>query len=244
MGRRIGKNRQYMHQLFTGKTKLSGEIASKLSDEFGINVSYLFTGRGDPWSTITRAGEPGEIDSTTTDEQILRELENRLGRTAKTVRPEVSPLIIAERPDAIENIEGQDVYRAIPYLADPAGAGTGRVMEEQIEGYVVVHERVAPHPQNLVAVRVAGDSMTPTLPDGSIVAIDTTKRNPTTLHSKVICVRTDEEVVIKRLHYDGKHIILTSDNRQRTEHPDIIVDMADAENLVIGQVVWAWVNLE
>ena len=156
------------------------------------------------------------------------------------------PAILASEEDRrrLERLEGTDQYYVVPYLRDPAAAGSGLVMEEQIEGYCVIHRRVAPHPETIRCVRISGDSMAPTLTDGSIVAVDTTPIPMRALQGKVVCSRTAEgEVVIKRLRARGHYAMLFSDNEDQVRYPPVVVDLREVPEPIIGQVVWAWVDL-
>jgi len=156
------------------------------------------------------------------------------------------PVIITSRKELerLERLEGRDRFYAVPYLRDAAAAGTGRVVEDDIEGYCIIHERVAPKPENLRCIRVSGESMAPTLTDGSIVAVDITRRDPHSVQGKLVCARTPEdEVVIKRLRLRGRYALLYSDTEDQRRFPPIVVDTEEHRDFIIGQVVWAWVDL-
>jgi len=86
--------------------------------------------------------------------------------------------------------------------------------------------------------------MAPTLTDGSIVAVDITLRELRLVKGKIVCARTEEgEVVIKRLRLRQRHVLLYSDNPDQEKYPPLIVDLTEQPEPVIGQVVWAWVDL-
>ncbi len=161
------------------------------------------------------------------------------------VRPEKPVILTSEEELAdLRRLEGVDQYYAVPYLRDPAAAGAGLIMEEQVEGYCIIHRRVAPRPQTLRCVRISGDSMAPTLTDGSIVAVDTTPIPLRGLEGKIVCAHTGEgTVVIKRLRLRDHYLLLWSDNADHIRYPPIIVDLEEVEEPVIGQVIWAWVDL-
>jgi SOS-response transcriptional repressor LexA len=93
-------------------------------------------------------------------------------------------------------------------------------------------------------VRIAGQSMAPTLTDGSIVAVDITPLPLRAVEGKVVCSRTGEgAVVIKRLRVRGHYVLLFSDNDDQRAYPPIVVDLRELDEPVIGQVIWAWVDL-
>lgn len=163
-------------------------------------------------------------------------------RTESAARPVIT--VDEEERARLENLEGRDSYYAIPYLRDAAAAGSGLLMEEDVAGYCIIHKRVAPRPDELRCVRISGSSMSPTLTDGSIVAINTTIRDVSAVTGKIVCARTSEgEVVIKRLRHRGRHVLLYSDNPVQEKYPPLVVDLREVENPIVGQVVWAWVDL-
>ena len=165
------------------------------------------------------------------------ELAQVMGRRWAVAR---TPVIVDSRQD-LERIEGAEGFHAVPFAEDMAAAGAGRIMEDEIGGYVVIHDSVTPRPDDLVAVRISGDSMATTLPNGAIVGIDTSRRSPEQLMDKIVCARTAEaEVVVKRLKGYGAHLTLTSDN---PTYPSVIVDPHEVADPIIGQVMWAWVDL-
>jgi len=155
--------------------------------------------------------------------------------------------VITTSPEELRSLrllEGEDQYYAVPYLRDAAAAGAGLIMEDQVEGYCIIHRRVAPHPETIRCVRIAGQSMAPTLTDGSIVAVDITPLPLRAVEGKVVCSRTpDGTVVIKRLRQRGHYVLLFSDNEDQRAYPPIVVDLRELEDPIIGQVIWAWVDL-
>ncbi len=167
------------------------------------------------------------------------------GERLAGVRP-AQPVIVTspEELDALRRLEGEDRYYAVPYLRDPAAAGAGLVMEEQVEGYCIIHQRVAPHPETIRCVRISGDSMAPTLTDGSIVAVDITPIPLRNLQGRIVCSRTHEgTVVIKRLRVRNHFALLFSDHEDQRAFAPIVLDLRELADPIIGQVIWAWVDL-
>jgi transcriptional regulator with XRE-family HTH domain len=156
------------------------------------------------------------------------------------------PIIVTNPAElrGLRRLEGEDQYYAVPYLRDPAAAGSGLIMEEQAAGYCIIHRRVAPRPETIRCVRISGDSMAPTLTDGSIVAVDITPVPLRNLEGRIVCSRTpDGSVVIKRLRVRNHFALLFSDNEDQRTFPPIVVDLRELEEPVIGQIIWAWVDL-
>ena len=88
----------------------------------------------------------------------------------------------------------------------------------------------------MVLMRVAGDSMFPTVEDGDIVLIDQSQNKP--VPGKIYAVGVEDMVFLKRLHAEPGKLVLLSDNKT---YPPLEVDTrGDLENNahVIGRVIW------
>lgn len=202
------------------KSPVQHDMCLAMEYKFGINHSWVLTGQGEMF--LTARPRPGGA------------------------LPVERPIIITDKAEleVLENLEGRDRYYAVAYLRDAAAAGTGRIVEDEIEGYCIIHERVAPRPENLRCIRVSGDSMTPALTDGSIVAVDITLKTPRRADGRIVCARiSEDEVVIKRLRLRGQYALLFSDNEDQHKFPPTILDLDKHKDFLIGQIVWAWVDL-
>lgn len=207
-----------------GKTKAPAKLIYAAARTYGESIEYLVTGtRGDSEKVAEK--EP-DYDALS-DQRLIALLRERL----EARKP--------KEPDAKQDKYAD--FRLIPYMEGAAAAGAGGVVEEWVQGYVAIHKRALPQGQDVVAVTVDGDSMEPALPDGSIVAIDTTRKNPEKCQGEIVAARTSEgDVVIKRLSAVKRSLILTSDNDQAAPDDRIIeVDPREVEKPIIGQVVWA-----
>jgi len=103
-------------------------------------------------------------------------------------------------------------YRAIPLVAEPAGAGPGSLHESKnIEGRLSLpHDLVT---GEMACVRIHGDSMEPLIPDRSIAAVDCFQVNAKKLEGRVIAAQNDVDgVVVKRLRNRDGRLWLVSEN--------------------------------
>jgi SOS-response transcriptional repressor LexA len=103
----------------------------------------------------------------------------------------------------------------IPLYGASASAGFGaEVNGEAIEGYLTVPKSILlPYyktPDQLGAVRVTGDSMTPELLPGDTLLIDRSKVNPR--DGRMVLVRIDNELLVKRVQRVPHAINLLSTN--------------------------------
>ena len=92
--------------------------------------------------------------------------------------------------------------------------------------------------KNMVAVKVRGESMSPTVRENGYVGIDINDREY--LEGKIYAVRIpDEGIAIKRVFYykDQGKIVLKSDNKNFADR-ELKTDKIDEENFIIGRVKW------
>lgn len=92
--------------------------------------------------------------------------------------------------------------------------------------------------KNMVAVKVRGESMSPTVRENGYVGIDINDREY--LEGKIYAVRIpDEGIAIKRVFYykDQGKIVLKSDNKDFADR-ELKTDKIDEDNFIIGRVKW------
>ncbi len=92
--------------------------------------------------------------------------------------------------------------------------------------------------KNMSAVKVRGESMSPTIKENGYVGIDINDREY--LEGKIYAVRIpDEGIAIKRVFYykDQGKIILKSDNKNFADR-ELKTDKIDEDNFIIGRVKW------
>ncbi len=125
-------------------------------------------------------------------------------------------------------------YRYIP-IVGYVSAGVPKEGQEEHLGWMMV-ELTSPADKALI---VDGDSMEPTIPKGSVVAI-----KPVSVwelkNGDVVVVRLDGEHALKRVYFDKRKIILRSDN---PKYKDIIVDPKQAELIIEGKAIKVQMNL-
>ena len=94
-------------------------------------------------------------------------------------------------------------------------------------------------PSSCRFIRVRGESMEPTLPDGSLILVDLATEHPKS--NKIFVIRTGDELIVKRLVKDTKvGWLLESDHPQRSLWPTQLWPN-DAD--IVGEVRWVGRNL-
>ena len=165
------------------------------------------------------------------------------------VASQVRPIIraVGAPIDDLPEESVADDYLAVPLLDGKVAAGPGGVVWEQVKSLVWLYKPQLRGKTKLVAVRVGGDSMVPTIPPGSIVIVDRAQWMPNGGRKNIWALRTEDgDTQIKRLHIVKKkkatHLIVMSDNF--TEYPPEPAWTGDMKELVIGKVIWMWQSLE
>ncbi len=113
-------------------------------------------------------------------------------------------------------------------------ADTGEVeFEEAANLSIAVSEKVLPlwaRSDHLTCVRVAGDSMAPTICDGDLVVVDKDQR--AAVDDQLFVTRTGEGLVVRRLRRVGDQWTLVSDNPAHLSRPLATGDV------IVGRVAW------
>ncbi|MCY3757544.1 MAG: S24 family peptidase [Acidobacteria bacterium] len=205
-----------------------------LIDRCGVSdrhLSILATGSSDTVRNIRRGSSP-RLDSL---EAICRVLGLRL-QTATLDDPVESPEgvpAVEKRPDWARQLR-DDIRRDLTLLlgeskeadvpADDhhvtikqmaAAAGSKEESKETVAGYITFTrswlDRHGLYPQQCTIVGVKGESMAPTLPDGSAILVD---RNRAQLkEGRIFVLQTDDGMMVKRLDRDSSGSwLLMSDN--------------------------------
>jgi len=149
-------------------------------------------------------------------------------------------------PRPIIEINADDHFTSVPLLADPASLGSGLAIDELevMEEPCLIDKRILKKGHEYRAIFVKGESMSPLLNDGDIVAIDVGDRDPKKLKKKLIACHTgDFEVSIKQLLLVEEKFHFRALNRKwEEEHAPLITPQKDG--LILGKVVWAWKKFE
>lgn len=132
---------------------------------------------------------------------------------------------------------GDDVVQ-LPILDVKASAGSGisNATPEPVGWFYILSDLIKPYdPKCIDVIRVSGDSMFPTLPQGSYIGF----ARGVIDNDGLYVINAGGELRVKRLHFfiDGR-ISLISDNK---EYPEEIIRPEDLENndvFIAGKVVF------
>jgi phage repressor protein C with HTH and peptisase S24 domain len=135
---------------------------------------------------------------------------------------------------------------AIPVLKARIGShakGGDRVSDlhqAKVEHVIAAPSQMCPNPAHTTCLRVKGDSMSPLINDGAIVAVDCAQQDWAILDGKIIVVlHKARGLSISRLRKYGDVSVLESENRL---HQSTTIRSGFKEWQLVGRVLW-WVGM-
>ena len=125
------------------------------------------------------------------------------------------------------------------------------VSNEALGGFISLKHRAAEHvltpktwvdeEHNVQCSCIKGDSMAPTLPDGSIAAIDFDSR--AVENGNIFLLRWKKKTIIRRIVFQDSYLLFCSDNADKEKYPIEVCSMKKAksakDNPILGRVIWA-----
>lgn len=186
-----------------------------------------------------------ERDSRTPDADFLRKIVEA-GYNANWLITGEGPVMVGQPEVQPTEKDGLgDDFALVPYYDVEASAGNGRTVggEAAIGNLAFRREWLRQkglRNKDLSVIRVAGDSMYPTIRDGSWVLIDTNQAHVKS--DGIYALLVDGDLVAKRLQVDlaGGGMYIRSDNpAYREQH--LTADQANRLHIV-GRVIWAGVE--
>lgn len=130
----------------------------------------------------------------------------------------------------------------IPFYAVEASAGRGLVpLEERDEQYfltlppIVISQVVLPRPSSLIAIQAKGDSMEPTIPNGSMLVVNRADSQP---REGIYAVSRGDALLVKRTQPRESHILRLKSDNSKYEDEDIDLKNPVEPFRIVGRVVW------
>jgi transcriptional regulator with XRE-family HTH domain len=110
--------------------------------------------------------------------------------------------------------------------------------EVKVLGLLLAPLAWCPHPENMIAIQLEGESMQPVIPSGSILFVDTAMKERERLHQRITVIsHRDLGFKVARFQKIGGSEILVSANHK---YPPIDVSNASKWK-IFGEVLW-WVS--
>jgi SOS-response transcriptional repressor LexA len=122
----------------------------------------------------------------------------------------IGNLLVAECKSYSSSETRANEVREIVLLRDPSAAGTSRVLDStEAETILRLPKTWFPPQGEIYALRIDDDSMAPVISDGSLVFVDTSKRNPETLLDKLVAVRVNDKVTVRSVQKRGQSLFIS-----------------------------------
>lgn len=133
-------------------------------------------------------------------------------------------------------------FVTIPLVSGTIAAtiGSGTIVDEHIEDWAIIHEKVVGKRKNLISIRIDkkdGMSMSPILKPGDIIVInrDDKEISPTGIYA----VRIGDGCTVKRVQIDEKDRMLLIPENKEPPYRTRIIDIEPGQDTpVIGRVIW------
>ena len=155
-----------------------------------------------------------------------------MARAAEVLRVSAEYLAGVSVSDGVRDLPGIR-WVEVRGLAAAAGGGAA-VLGEEVEGYLAFRrEWLANHgidPTQCVVIDVTGDSMEPTLPEGSAILVDRAQRRRRA--GRIYVIRSEDDLLVKRALQQRQGWVMASDNLAH----DPVRWPVGAE--IIGEVRW------
>lgn len=129
----------------------------------------------------------------------------------------------------------------VPLLKNAVAAGEPRdVLELETDESLVFSRKLCPHPESTRCIKVVGESMSPVLRPGYIVAIDTKEREPKRLVGKMVAAGSpDGGVTLKWLRKVGRELVLLPQHTSIEYNPVLL--SREPGWRIIGRVLF-WIG--
>jgi SOS-response transcriptional repressor LexA len=137
----------------------------------------------------------------------------------------------------VPQVSGED-FVSVPLTESAIAAGQPIIPQENIEDYVLLHIRAAGKRSNLVASRVDGHSMEPSLHPGDIVVID--RDDKIIVKNKMFAIYHEGGLTAKFIEKKTNLLILRPINPNAEIQ---IIDLNENPQPVVGKVIGAWKDL-
>lgn len=190
-----------------------------LSEQRGINASWIITGEGDIFEDPSKAPSAPIV----VKEADFRQFVDTMGRISQSLEPPPPP------PTTIR------------YLPLMASAGGGAAVLYESGGSEMDMDRLArdvfnTRPKDILLMRIKGESMEPILSDGDFAVVDTSRREPEDGHIYIVSI--GGELYAKRADgTDPEHYFVWRSENDLPQYAPISITRAEMDKMnIVGEV--------
>lgn len=220
---------------------LGPSIAARIRELMGSQTTAAFARKCGLGESLIRTYLAGSMPGADKAAKIADANGVELRWLVTGVGPRSSTTVGVRESPAEYEVGGEWAFHLVPRYNVDASAGGGAVVERESEiGRLAFRKdwirSKGLTPANLVVVRAAGDSMEPTIRDGSLLLVDTAQS--TVAKDGIYVLMIDGHLVTKRLQIDlGGGVYIRSDNPAYSDQR-LSGEQLEAVTIV-GRVIWA-----
>ena len=226
---RMGISKSTIANYERGDRVPDAAMLEKYRDSWHVDLNWLITGEDGDMFLTPDFPLPEPV------ERFLDDHRKKHRRPVKWAEDHASATAIAERI-----LNGQGFQRLPVYGGVQAAAGISSIpIDEQTDGVISFDPRFlrdqGGNPEKCVVIWAHGDSMMPTIPDGSALIVDRSQKE--IKNGSIMVIGVDDDLLVKRIRRRSDGLIeLISDNR--TYEPETLGPAALQKLRVIGRVVY------
>ena len=137
------------------------------------------------------------------------------------------------KPEALS-----EAYNPVPMFSMNDLAKTISINHRAKE-HVLIPSEIAPKDRDIKCCRVKDDSMSPTLQEGSLIAVNLDDKKPK--NKGLFLLKWRKEIMVRRVQKKDGYILFGPDNPDRDKYPIIVLPekKKDRDNPIIGKIIWA-----
>lgn len=221
----LGISQSYLSEILNNRIKISGDFLQIFFNKFGINPNYIFG-----TSTDILLQQPNKLAEPATVYLPVRLSKNDTPAAQKHDAPADTPNLNFGVPKVVSVNENNEELISLVNVKAAAGYLNGYADPEYIERLPTIRMPGIKGGSHR-AFEIRGHSMSPTMHNSSI-AIGRWVESFDDIRDRYvyIVITSSEGIVMKRvlnrIHETGK-LILLSDNQNKREYPNIILDVSD-----------------
>ena len=234
-----GVSVEQLNKWIKGLVKVPAEALRAISSPVGIDFSWLVTGEGEPFApsrTLTFAEQ-----ALVSGGNDFRKMMAVQAGIPEHMIPNPHERIIRNQMQSTRAEIAPPGFAFLPFYEEVlAAAGAGSAVVNDASHSVIGFDRQflldsGGSPQHSTVIRARGDSMTPTIPDGSLLVVDHSQTGIS--NGCIMVIGVGEDILVKRVRrrLDGL-IDLISDNSAYA--PETLGPEALQQLRVIGRVVY------
>jgi phage repressor protein C with HTH and peptisase S24 domain len=245
MATMLGANSDTIAEIETGKTPPSDDFLQRMEKRLRVSGHWLMTGEG---PLLLKYSKPDEDTGNT--EKIDRDGTSE-DSSPKTLDQDEGPKMSEEEKTKGEKEQTlhEDSkmipslqFQQLPVVTFKVAANMESFSTAQLDSkqpYITISKNADHMRTDLVAVRVVGTNMEPTIKDGAIACID--RDDKAIVPKDIYAVHNGQgKGAIRRLTVVPGGLVLLSDNREYEFETLELSSRQEPEEFIIGKVVWIW----